>query len=260
MNAFRIAVGALALLAMAPHCIGAGGPEGQLPELANETRKIHFKEGDIVCARTNVTSGLTTAFSFPVDFRRGSCWRYEGRSGTGKVRLSLLEQSNAGGALDPATVAWAQDHPFKIEKELFLDDFVSEAALAGIREAKMKEYAERWPGLTPDQALMIFSGQPFLGMTPEEAQEAVGWLVHRRSKRLTKEGEEELWEVGKRSMGAQATTELKGSMISDALVGPMYRIAPPSPTLAAAAQETIGHVLTFAGGKLVAIEDTSRSR
>jgi hypothetical protein len=230
------------------------------PQDYEEPKKITFKPGTVVCAKTNVIAGLTTAFSFPVDFRRGSCWRYEGRSGTGKVELALIDEKLSVLPLDPNTVAYFHEHPVKIQKDLFVENFVSEEESASVRDAQVALFMEKWPGLSKEQALKIYQGEPFLDMTTDQAAEAVGWLVHRRSKRVTKEGQEEMWEIGKRSLAAQTTSEIKGSMITDLLVGPGYRLAPPSPTLAAAAEETIGQVLTFIGGKLVAIEDVSHPR
>src|SRR5207247_506544 len=71
-----------------------------------EPDRTGFKERDIVCAKTNVTSGLTTAFSLPVDFHRGSCWRYEGRSGTGKVKLMITDEAISKLALNTTHIDW----------------------------------------------------------------------------------------------------------------------------------------------------------
>src|SRR5882672_7234375 len=84
---------ALNLYTVGPQIPEATNPSETNPVTSHEEpKKTAFEPGAVVCAKANVTAGLTTAFSFPVDFGRGSCWHYEGRSGTGKVELSPIDE------------------------------------------------------------------------------------------------------------------------------------------------------------------------
>jgi len=56
-------------------------------------------------------------------------------------------------------------------------DYLPRPAWEKARETGVRRLGERWPDLTPDQALRIFLGQPFVGMTEAQAEEAVGPLV-----------------------------------------------------------------------------------
>ena len=68
------------------------------------------------------------------------------------------------------------------------------AALKRCVEAIMA--LERWPDLTSDQALRIFLGQPFVGMTEAQAEEAVGPLVLSREP-VAGEAGAVAWKVGR---------------------------------------------------------------
>jgi hypothetical protein len=56
-------------------------------------------------------------------------------------------------------------------------DYLPRPAWEKARETGARRLLERWPDLTPEQALRIFLGQPYVGMTEAQAEEAVGPLV-----------------------------------------------------------------------------------
>ena len=60
---------------------------------------------------------------------------------------------------------------------------------------------ERWPGLSGDQAARLMKGEPWVGMTVEQAEEAVGAFVFARESDGSESGE--VWRIGRRSRAAE---------------------------------------------------------
>ena len=66
----------------------------------------------------------------------------------------------------------------------------------------MRRLLKRWPDLGEDRAGRIFLGQPFVGMTEEQAEEAVGPLVLSREP-VQGESGTVVWKVGRRPRTAE---------------------------------------------------------
>ena len=60
---------------------------------------------------------------------------------------------------------------------------------------------ERWPDLSDDQAARLMRGEPWVGMTAEQAEEAVGAFVFARESDGPESGE--VWRIGRRSRAAE---------------------------------------------------------
>lgn len=124
-------------------------------------------------------------------------------------------------------------------------DFVSEAAWTRAREEGIRRLRDRWPDLPADQAGRIFLGEPFVGMTEEQAEEAVGRLVLVRGPAAGQDGAV-AWTVGRRPRSA----ELR-----------VYTEARERGARASSFEEFLASrtraVLTFREGVLVAIQSPS---
>jgi hypothetical protein len=81
-------------------------------------------------------------------------------------------------------------------------DYLPRPAWEKARETAVRRLLERWPDLTPDQALRIFLGQPFVGMTEAQAEEAVGPLVLSRAP-VAGESDAVAWKVGHRPRSSE---------------------------------------------------------
>jgi hypothetical protein len=124
-------------------------------------------------------------------------------------------------------------------------DFVAAAAWDRAREEGMRRLRDRWPNLSADLAGKIFLGEPFVGMTEEQAEEAVGRLVLARGPAPGGDGAV-AWTVGRRPRPAELRlyTEARER-------GPRARDF--EDFLATRTRA----VLTFRGGVLVAIDPSS---
>jgi hypothetical protein len=124
-------------------------------------------------------------------------------------------------------------------------DFVSAPAWAKRREEGIRRLRDRWPDLPADRAGRIFLGEPFVGMTEEQAEEAVGRVVLARGPAAGQDGTV-AWTVGRRPRPA----ELR-----------VYTEARERGARARSFEEFLATrtraVLTFSGGVLVAIESPS---
>jgi len=218
-------------------------------------------KGVTMCARENLLADAKGLVAIPIDMRRGSCWLYLGESATGKAMIAPIEGKTPLPPGMPAGVfSSVNGRPIKIDADFFSEQFVPESQMLDLQKARIEDYIRRWPALSISQATMIYERGTFLKMTSDQAEEAVGWLVHRRSTKTTESGREEIWEVGKKSLAAQVIGEVKINTFLDAFVGRGSRLVPPSPTLAKAEEEMIGSILTFKDGALITIENVSRSR
>jgi hypothetical protein len=81
-------------------------------------------------------------------------------------------------------------------------DFVPLPAWEKARDSGVRRLLERWPDLTPEQAARIFLGVPYVGMTEEQAEEAVGPLVLSRDPVPGDDGAV-AWKVGRRPRSAE---------------------------------------------------------
>jgi len=76
------------------------------------------------------------------------------------------------------------------------------AAELAARERDLARLRERWPGAGPGTIERIFAGEPFPGMSLDQAEEAVGSLIFSRERPGGVE-EEELWKIGRRPRSAE---------------------------------------------------------
>jgi len=81
-------------------------------------------------------------------------------------------------------------------------DYLPRPAWEKARETGVHRLLDRWPDLTPGQALRIFLGQPFVGMTEAQAEEAVGPLVLSREP-VAGEAGAVAWKVGHRPRSSE---------------------------------------------------------
>jgi len=81
-------------------------------------------------------------------------------------------------------------------------DFLAAPAWDKARLEGVRRLRERWPGLTFEGAGKIFLREPFVGMTEEQAEEAVGSLVLAREP-VTGENGSFAWKVGRRPRSSE---------------------------------------------------------
>ena len=81
-------------------------------------------------------------------------------------------------------------------------DFVPAAEWEKAREEGVRRLRDRWPDLSADLAGRIFLGEPFVRMTEEQAEEAVGRLVLARGPVPGEDGAV-AWTVGRRPRPAE---------------------------------------------------------
>ncbi len=123
-----------------------------------------------------------------------------------------------------------------------LADYVSRPAWEKAHEEGVRRLRERWPDLTPDRAGRIFLGEPFVGMTEGQAEEAVGSLVLVREPVPGQDGAI-AWKVGRRPRSAELRLYTEGRERG-------ARARTFEEFLAARTRA----VLTFRGGVVAAIE------
>jgi hypothetical protein len=81
-------------------------------------------------------------------------------------------------------------------------DFVPAAAWEKARAEGARLVRERWPALTPEQAGQIFLGWPFVGMTGDQAEEAIGRVVLAREA-VPGDAGAVVWKVGRRPRSSE---------------------------------------------------------
>ena len=81
-------------------------------------------------------------------------------------------------------------------------DFLPAPAWAKAREEGARPIREHWPALTADHVLKIFLGEPFVGLTEEQADEAVGRAVLVREPIAGEDGAV-TWTIGRRPRAAE---------------------------------------------------------
>ena len=92
---------------------------------------------------------------------------------------------------------------YKVPRSQLEQDFVTLEAWQALREESTRRIRERWPGLAPLEVERILLGDPFVGMSVEQAEEAVGSVVFSREGRDGPGGKEEVWRIGRRSRAAE---------------------------------------------------------
>ena len=90
-------------------------------------------------------------------------------------------------------------------------DFLGEPAWTAIRDQELSGVRRRWPDLAPDRVERIFAGDPWIGMTIEQADAAVGPCLFSREPQATAEGREEVWRIGRRSRPAELRQFTEGA-------------------------------------------------
>jgi hypothetical protein len=121
-------------------------------------------------------------------------------------------------------------------------DFGTASQWGSAREAGVRRLRERWPDLSADLAGRIFLGEPFVGMTEEQAEEAVGRLVLARQTAPGPDGAI-AWTVGRSPRQAELRLYTEGRER-----GPRAR------TFEEFLATRTRAVLTFKSGALVAID------
>ncbi|HXH27546.1 MAG TPA: hypothetical protein VNL37_00775 [Candidatus Polarisedimenticolia bacterium] len=99
---------------------------------------------------------------------------------------------------------------YKVSREPLAEDFVTAPAWEEMRAEGLRRLRGRWPGLDDDRLLRILTGEPYLGMTLPQAEEAVGGLIFFRDTSSTPSGPEEVWTVGRRSRLAEQRSFMEG--------------------------------------------------
>ncbi len=92
---------------------------------------------------------------------------------------------------------------YKVPRSQLEEDFVTLEAWQALREESTRRIRERWPGLAPLEVERILLGDPFVGMSVEQAEEAVGSVVFSREGRDGPRGKEEVWRIGRRPRTAE---------------------------------------------------------
>jgi hypothetical protein len=87
-------------------------------------------------------------------------------------------------------------------------DFLPRAAWREQREAAIAAVRARWPDLDEMRAAAIFAGEPYVGMSAEQAEAAVGEVVLER--RPADAGGGETWVIGARSRSAELRLYTEG--------------------------------------------------
>jgi hypothetical protein len=121
-------------------------------------------------------------------------------------------------------------------------DFVPRPAWEKALEEGVRRLRERWPDLTSGQAGRIFLGEPFVGMTEEQAEEAIGRLVLAREPVPGEDGAI-VWTVGHRPRSA----ELR-------LYNEARERGERAPTFEEFISTRVRAVLTLRGGAVAAID------
>ena len=91
---------------------------------------------------------------------------------------------------------------YRADTRQLASDFLGAAAWDRARREGVRRLRERWPDLTVERAGKIFLGEPFVGMTEEQAEEAVGSLVLAREPVPGEDGSF-AWKVGRRPRSSE---------------------------------------------------------
>jgi hypothetical protein len=89
-------------------------------------------------------------------------------------------------------------------------DFLDPPAWARLRDQAVGRLRERWPALSAAEAERIFQGEPFIGMSLDQAGEAVGSLAISREPQDSSDGPVETWRIGRRPRAAELRLYTEG--------------------------------------------------
>jgi len=82
-------------------------------------------------------------------------------------------------------------------------DFLDASAWALFRHEGLRRLRERWPALRADEVERIFQGEPFTGMSLEQAEETVGVVTLSRDHQDGPDGPIDIWRIGRRPRSAE---------------------------------------------------------
>jgi hypothetical protein len=92
---------------------------------------------------------------------------------------------------------------YTIPRARLEEDFVTEEDWSALRRESETRIRERWPSLGPLEVERILLGEPFAGMTLEQAEEAVGAIAFSRETRDAAGTAEQVWTIGRRTRAAE---------------------------------------------------------
>ena len=98
---------------------------------------------------------------------------------------------------------------YRAETTRLTTDFMAAPAWDKALREGVRRLRERWPDLTAEAAGKIFIGEPFVGMTEEQAEEAVGPLVLAREALPGRDGSS-AWKVGRRPRSSELRLYTEG--------------------------------------------------
>jgi hypothetical protein len=90
---------------------------------------------------------------------------------------------------------------YRVPVVRLLADFLAREVWERLAAEEAVRLRERWPGLSDDQAARLMRGEPWVGMTAEQAEEAVGAFIFARASDGSESGE--VWRIGRRSRAAE---------------------------------------------------------
>jgi hypothetical protein len=163
---------------------------------AAEDRALREFVGQVLYV-LNATSVRTVGGSLSVDLLRGQAVVLISVSGDrailtpGHAEASLLR---AHGVRKPPR--------YRALTTQLTADFVTAPVWERARRDEVRRLRERWPDLTAESAGKIFIGEPFVGMTVEQAEEAVGPLVLSKEPVPGHDGSF-AWKVGRRPRSSE---------------------------------------------------------
>jgi hypothetical protein len=91
---------------------------------------------------------------------------------------------------------------YRADTNVLTADFLAAPAWDRARREGVRRLRERWPDLTVERAGKIFLGEPFVGMTEAQAEEAVGRLVLAREPVPGGDGSF-AWKLGRRPRSSE---------------------------------------------------------
>jgi len=156
------------------------------------------RPGEILYAARAITVRTRGGGNLAVDLPRGRALQMIGMRG----EIALLEPIPADA--DLLRQFGVRKLPRYAVPRAELDAaFLDRGSWMAAREHELARLRERWPGTVPGAIERIFAGEPFPGMSLDQAEEAVGALIFSRDRRSAAEGDEELWKIGRRSRSAE---------------------------------------------------------
>jgi hypothetical protein len=99
---------------------------------------------------------------------------------------------------------------YRVSRSRLRTEFLDGDAWGRLRRSEIERYLAKWSALTPDQAERLVEGEPFLGMSLDQAEEALGRVLFSRRRRDTAEGSRTVWRIGRRSRAAELRQFMEG--------------------------------------------------